>query len=284
MKKIFLLSSLVILLSGCAIFQDLSDIKKPSVRYSSMSIQNISFSEVTLLFDFEVENPNRFGVSADQYSYEFFINENSFLSGTQSENIRVSRESKSTVQVPVTVSYTDMFGTFSSLMNRDSFAYELATEVRFSIRGMGQQKIPVKTSGELPIPRMPTIEFGGFNIKQISMAGAELEVALKINNPNTFGISLANAVYALTVNGREWLDTGLDRRINLNSSSSETIHIPIRLNASQMGSVLLDMMRGSTEFDYRLTGSADVSADIEGFDDGTTVPFDLDGRYSSEEN
>lgn len=282
MKKFSFFMALAVLLSGCALFQDLADVKRPDIRYSSMSIQNISFSEVTLLFDFEVDNPNRFGVSADQYSYEFFINENSFLKGTQAENIQVTRESSSIVQVPVSVNYSDMFNTFGSLINRDSFAYELATEVRFNIRGLGQQSIPVSTSGELPIPRMPTVEFGGYNIKQISMSGAELEISLKVNNPNRFGISLANAAYALNVNGREWLDTRLDRRIDLGSSGSETINIPIRLNASQMGSVLLDMMSGNTQFDYRLTGSADVSADIEGFDDATTIPFDLDGRFSSD--
>jgi len=93
---------------------------------------------------------------------------------------------------------------------------------------------------------------------------------------------MSNAAYALNVNGREWLDTRLGDRISLGGSESDMVTIPIRLNASQMGSVLLEMMGGNTSFNYNLSGSADISADIEGFDDGTTIPFDLDGRYTTD--
>lgn len=282
MKKPIYLIILFIFISSCSALRDLADVRQPSVNYSKMSIQNISFDGVTLLFDFDVTNPNQFGISADQYTYEFFINDSSFLNGTQTENLRVNRESTSTVQVPVSLTFSDVFNTFSSLVQRDSLSYRLSTEVQFDLPGVGKRRVPVSAAGELPIPRMPRIEFSGYNVKNLSLAGAELDINLRVSNPNPFGISMSNAAYALNVNGREWLDTRLGDRISLGGSESDTITIPVRLNSSQMGSVLLEMMRGETSFDYNLTGSADISADIEGFDDGTTIPFDLDGRYTTD--
>ncbi len=246
-----------------------------------MSIQNISFDGVTLLFDFDVNNPNRFGVSADQYSYEFFINDNSFLSGTQQENIRISRESSSVVQVPVSLNFSDVFSTFTSLVRRDSLSYKIATEVQFDIPGLGRQRVPVSTAGELPIPRMPRIEFSGLNVRNLSLSGAEIDLGFRVSNPNSFGISLSNAAYVFRVNGREWLDTRLGDRIRIGGSQSDTITIPVRLNASQMGSVLLDLIGGSTQFDYNLSGSANISAELEGFQDGGTIPFDVSGRHTT---
>lgn len=282
MKKTTLLLIILFFISGCAALRDLADVQRPGVSFSNMSIQNISFDGVTLLFDFDVNNPNRFGVSAEQYSYEFFINENSFISGTQRENLRISRESSSIVQVPVSLSFSEMFNTFSSLARNDSFAYQLSTEVQFDIPGLGLQRVPVNAAGELPIPRVPRIEFGGLDVKNLSLSGADMEVAFRVSNPNRFGLALSNAAYVLQVNGREWLDTRLGDTIRLGASESDMIRIPIRLNASQMGSVLVDMMRGSTEFDYNVTGSANIAADIEGFDDGQTIPFDLSGRYTAD--
>lgn len=48
-----------------------------------------------------------------------------------------------------------------------------------------------------------------------------------------------------------------------------------------MGSVLLEMMRGSTKLHYNLSGFADVSADIEEFEARGTVPYDLSGSYQT---
>jgi len=282
MKKLIPVISLLFLIASCSALRDFADVRQPTVNYSQVSIQNISFEGVTLLFDFDVNNPNQFGVTADQYSYEFFINDNSFLSGTQAENLRIIRESTSLVQVPISLNFSEVFNTFSSLLRRDSLSYQLSTEVEFDVPGLGKQRVPINAAGELPIPRMPRIEFGGLNVNNLSMSGADLEVGFRVSNPNSFGVSLANAVYTLNVNGREWLDTRLADAIRLGASDSDMITIPIRLNASQMGSVLVDMMRGTTEFDYNISGSADISADIDGFEDGNTIPFDLDGTYRTE--
>ncbi len=282
MKNYIPLIALLLFLTSCSALREFADVRQPTISYSQMSIQSISFDEVTLLFDFDVNNPNQIGVTADQYSYEFFINQNSFLSGTQTENLRISRESTSLVQVPVSLNFSEVFNTFSSLVRRDSLSYELSTEVQFDVPGLGKQRVPISAAGELPIPRMPRIEFGGLNINNLSLAGADLEVGFRVSNPNSFGLSMANAAYVLNVNGRQWLDTRLGDTIRLGASESDMINIPIRLDATQMGSVLLDLMRGTTEFDYNISGSADISADIEGFEDGSTVPFDLDGRYRTE--
>lgn len=280
MKKFISIFMVVVFASGCAALRDLANTRRPTLEYNRMSIQSIDFNRAVLQFHFDVNNPNPVDITADRYSYEFFINDNSFLSGTEDRNLRISRESVSTLSVPVTLNFSEMLNTFSSLIGSEVFAYRINTEVQFDIPGLGVQRLPVNAAGELPIPRIPRIEFGGFDVKNLSLAGAEMEVAFRITNPNSFGISMSNAAYILQVNGRQWLDTRLDDAIRLGASESDTIRIPIRLNSAQMGSVLLEMMAGTTTFNYGLNGSADISADIEGFDTGTTIPFNVTGRYT----
>ncbi len=280
MKKGLLLLTVALLVSSCASLRDYTDIREPDVRFSNMSIQNITFDGVTLLFDFDVTNPNRFNVNAEQYSYEFFINENSFLSGTQQEPLRIASEATSIIQVPVTLNFQEVYQTFSSLLRQDAMAYMLSTEVEFDLPVAGRKKVPVSTSGEIPIPRVPRIDFGGFDLKNVSLTGAEVEVSFRVSNPNSFGISLDRADYKLRVNGREWLDTSLGETIRGDGSDNRKITIPIRLNAAQMGSALMDLMSGRSTFNYELTGSAEVSADLEGFPGGQLIPFDLSGSYT----
>lgn len=247
-----------------------------------MSIQDISFQDVTLLFDFEVDNPNGFGVSADQYSYEFFINGMEFVNGTQSENLSIGRQSKSIVQIPVSFSFTELYESVESVVQRDSIAYRISSEVQFDIAGVGKQRVPVSAEGELPLPKLPRIELSNFEIEDLSLTGAEMVAVFQLENPNPFGISFANTFYNLEVNDKKWLDTRLEEIVNLDPSESELISIPIRLSSLQMGSVLLEMLDGETEFEYRLSGSADVSADIEGFTGAKTISFDRTGMYKME--
>lgn len=278
-KKGILISLIALLMAGCAALRDFAENQRPTIQYSSMSIQSIDFNSATLQFNFDVDNPNPVGLTANRYSYEFFVNENSFLSGTQEENLRISRESVSTLSVPVTLRFSEMFNTFSTLFRDDSFAYAINTEVQFDVPGLGMQRLPVNASGNLPIPKVPRFEFGGFEVKNLSMSGADMEVRLNVTNTNSFPIALNRANYQLDVNGRNWLDTSLSEPLRLSEKDSSQIIIPISLNASQMGNVLVEMMMGSTNFEYQLSGSADVGAEIEGFSFTDTIPFDLSGVF-----
>lgn len=279
MNKFILLalSVLFLVITSCASIRDAASIKEPNVQFADMSIQNITFDGVTLLFDFDVTNPNRMGVSADSYNYEFFINGESFITGSQTERIEIGSEATSRVQVPVSLTFSNVYESFRSVMRQDSISYRMATDVNFSLPVLGSRRVPVEANGQLPIPRVPQIEFGGFDLKSMSFSGAEAEVTFRVSNPNAFGIMLSGADYALQVNGRNWLDTELAESIRVAGSERRDIIIPIRLSASQMGSALVEMIGGRKEFDYRLTGSANISAELEGFTEGQTIPFDLEG-------
>jgi LEA14-like dessication related protein len=280
MKKI--LSSVIVLtlfISGCATLRDYTDVREPDVTFKNMSVQNITFDGVTLLFDFEVNNPNRFGVKAEKYNYEFFINDRSFITGLQEEPLQIDRESVSLIQVPVSMSFSEVYQTFSSVLRQDSLSYKLSTEVEFDLPIAGSRTVPVSTDGMLPIPRVPRVQFGDFNVKDISLTGADVDVSFRVSNPNAFGISISNAKYLLRVNGRQWLDTTLEENIEVDGSENKTITIPLRLSATQMGSAMFEIMSGNTTFNYELQGSAEISADLMGFQDGQIFPFNLDGVY-----
>lgn len=283
MKKYFLPAFSIILLTvltSCATLRDAANIQEPDVKFNSMSIQTINFDGVTLLFDFDVTNPNSLDVSAESYNYEFFINGRSFISGTQDERLEIGQESTSTIQVPVSMTFANLYESFRSVISQDSVSYRMDTAVSFSLPVIGSRTVPVQAEGELPIPKIPRIQFGDFEMKRLSFSGADVDISFRVSNPNPFGITLAGADYALQVNGKEWLDTRLGESISVDGSATREITIPIELSASQMGSALVEMMGGRKEFEYRLTGQARVSADLKGFTEEQSVPFDLEGVFN----
>jgi LEA14-like dessication related protein len=244
-----------------------------------MSVQSINFNEAELLFNFDVNNPNPLGITASGYSYDFLVNNNSFLSGNQDKDVKIGSGSKSVLQVPVKIQYSELLNSFRSLPGNDEFKYGLNTEFVFDIPGLGQQRLPSNITGSLPLPKIPRIEFSGFDVSIKSPTRADLELKISIDNPNRFPILLNSASYVLNVNGKEWLNTTYTEAVRVTADDRTEIVIPVQLNAVQMGSVLFDLMRGSAEFDYNLNGNADVGAEIEGFSFTENILFDREGVF-----
>ena len=271
------LSALLLLffITGCAALKDLANIQKPTLTYSNMSVQSINFNEAELLFNFDVNNPNPLGITASGYSYDFLVNSNSFLSGNQDKDVKIGSGSKSVLQVPVKIQYSELLNTFRSLLRSEEFNYDLSTEFLFDIPGLGQQSLPANASGSLPVPKIPRFEFAGFNVESISPSGADMELKIGVNNPNRFPILLNSASYVLNVNGREWLNTTYTELVRVTADDRTEIVIPVQLNAVQMGSVLFDLMRGRDyELDYSLQGNMNVGAEIEGYSFTDNISFD----------
>lgn len=279
-RKLIIASMLCIFMSGCALLRDLSNRVIPNISFSRVGIDGFGFNEATLLFEFDVDNPNPVGLTAKRYNYDFLINNSSFVSGEHRDRVSISREATSTLEVPVTIKFTELYRAFSSVLQDDRFDYNLNTRFTFDIPGLGEQSLPINAAGTLPVPKIPKFEFGGFDVNRVSLSGADMELRFKVSNPNVFPVSLLGADYSLEVNGRNWLDTELQNAINLGSSESSEIVIPVQLNAMQMGSVLGELIAGETNFDYRLTGNANVGAEIEGFEFQDIIPINLAGRFS----
>lgn len=279
-SKLLLTAALCLIMSSCAMLRDLSNIALPQMSFNRVGIQGFGFNEATLLFTFDVDNPNPVGLTAQRYSYDFLINNSSFVSGEHRDRVSISRESSSLLEVPVTIKFTELYRAFSSILQDDQFDYNLNTRFTFDVPGLGEQSIPINAAGSLPVPKIPKFEFGGFDINRISLAGADMELKFQVTNPNVFPLALLGADYSLEVNGRNWLDTALQNPISLASSESSEIVIPVQLNAMQMGSVLGELIAGETDFDYRLTGDANIGAEIEGFEFQDRIPINLTGKFS----
>ena len=239
----------------------------------------MNFSEAVLLFEFDVNNPNPIGITASAYNYDFLVNKNSFLSGNQDRDVKIGASGNSVLQVPVTLQFSELLNTFSSLLQSNEFDYDLNTEFVFDIPGLGQQRLPVNASGSLPVPKIPRFEFAGYNVNRVSASGADMELKINVLNPNRFPISLQGAQYMLNVNGKEWLNTTIEETERVTSNDSTEIVIPVQLNAAQMGSVLFDIMRGTSEFEYKLSGYVNVGAEIEGRSLIENINFARDGLF-----
>jgi LEA14-like dessication related protein len=259
-------------LAGCANLNQLlnqMDVKKPVVTVRSVDLTEISFTDATLRFNMEIENPNGFGVKLDGFDYRFDINQKNFLNGDQPDKIDIAAGKKSPFAVPVSVNFSRLLDTVTDLVNDKSADYKIDLGLRFDLPVLGNTRIPVAHSGTLPIPKIPSIGVSALELKKMSLTGADLELVLKIGNPNIFGFDLNNLDYNFMVNGNRWVE-GSDPGIGtINAGGEGLVRIPVSLNFLELGRSAANLISGGSDLNYGLTGNLDIS--------GKELPLRING-------
>ena len=281
MKKTYPLAAVLLLLffaAGCSTVQRIIGYQQPEVRYTDMSVEGISLEKIDLKFYFEIDNPNRVGITLEEYTYNLLINEYDFLSGSHREQLEIASRGTGTVALPLSLSYREVYQSVSSVARADSFSYRLSTEVGVNIPVYGKSLIPVTVEGSLPRLRMPEVGFVGFDVNSLSFSGVDMTLTLNISNPNPMGMKLSDLNLAASIGG---YDLGGIDVADLAVGSGENLNVPVRLSMglSGIGGTLIDMLRGNRDFSYEVKGDGLVELDHPAFRDIKRLPFHLIGDY-----
>ena len=94
-RNLFFRGSLVVLITGaisCSSVQELLEtgVQKPRVEFVGMKLTGLSFSDLDLLFDLKVTNPNVVGITMAGFDYDFLINSRSFVNGNQDKGMTIA--------------------------------------------------------------------------------------------------------------------------------------------------------------------------------------------------
>ena len=174
--------------SGLKKLAETASVKRPRVAFVGTEMTGLSFERVDLMFDIAVQNPNPLGIRLAGFDYDFLINGNSFISGDQQEGIEIRAQGEHTVHLPVSVAFVDLYEIFQNVKDKGRSAYELNCGFSFDLPILGDVRVPVSTKGDFPLLKLPRVSVDNLSLKRLGLTGADLEVVIRLNNPNTFSL------------------------------------------------------------------------------------------------
>lgn len=281
MKKSLTILCFILLISSCATVDELvkSTFQQPQVSFETARISELSFDSVDFLFDLKVVNPNPVGISLAGFDYDFLLNGNSFVKGEQTDRLDLEPTGESTVQIPISLTFSKIYNTFASFKNQDSTTYKIACGFSFDLPVLGAKRILVSKSGSLPLLKWPNISVKTLSLEKLSFAGADLNLRVEIDNPNAFSFLLHTMDYRFDVNGKVWLSGTSSKKIRIESKQSNVIEFPISFNLLQIGTSVKDVLTGSKPLFYDFSGNADLGTSIPMFEK-VNLPFKRRGEIS----
>ncbi len=272
MKRIIPVCMIVLLFSSCASLQ--SVLKEPEVSFSSFKISKINFDTVDLLFTYKIDNPNPIGITLPKFAYNLYVEDASFVSGTSADSISIAQQKSSMVDIPVTLSYEDLFKVITTLLNENEADYKIDTDFFLNIPVIGEKKINLSHSGKFPILKLPEISLNEIKATSLNPLSPAVELSINITNKNIFAISPDALNFQVLFNNAKMIESSQRNIASLAPGKSTTIKIPIQANPVTLGTELISAIIGGKNMDVSFNGNFGFNTDYEGIGK-TDIPFNL---------
>ncbi len=264
---------------GCAAMRDLVTMSKPELKVNDVRLTGLSFDALSLLVEVGIKNPNPVSVPLAGFDYEFRIAGETFLEGDQPREQSIPAGGEGSLEIPLKIPFKELYSAFKNLTQADSTEYTLAAGLRFDLPVLGATRIPVRTSGHLPLVKIPKIRLSNIKLEKLSFTRADLALQVEIENGNAFGFLINTMKYDLAVNGASWARGITSQAMQIRQKDKSRVTIPVSLDLARTGRTVYSLLRGNRELDYRLTGELDLESTLSLLGK-VALPFDRTGKIA----
>jgi len=249
-------------------------VQLPGAEFTGARLRGLSFDRVDLELDLQITNPNPLAIRLSGFSYDMSIEERSFIQGTEDREVNLKANGKSTVPLPLTISFDHLYTLFKDLRQKDTAEYLLQCSLFFDLPVLGRTEIPASRRGDVPLPKIPSVNIRSLALERLDLSGADLMLSVQLENPNAFAMALKGMQYQVFVNDQTWASGETDEQVPLAERGNGLVRIPISLDLLRMGTSIADLLRASEPLSVRLLGDLDLNTSLPLLDHAH-IPFDL---------
>lgn len=188
----------------------MSAFQEPVVSLHSVELASINLNGAQILCKVQVENPNGFDIPFPETDWEFFINTNSFVSGTVKNNHKIKARNKTIVDIPVDLKYIEIFNTFKSLIGTQKVDYKVALGLKFPLPLIRDRVWAFEHSDSLPIPQLPRVRTPSMRMESANTTRAEITATVNVENPNPFELPMPRIEYEYQLNKNSFIKGNLE--------------------------------------------------------------------------
>lgn len=242
MKKLFYLLSisLIIIFSGCAMLQEVLQVKNPTVKFINFKLDNITSNGVEGTVNLSISNPNAFSIPLTQIETKILLNNAPFttLSNTNSRSIGAS--SSEAMGFKVIIPFSSIPNIIDMVKSNDD-KIKLGFNSKLYFQQPLQVTIPINFDVNIPKPKLPKIQMSSVKISNITFSNISINVNFNIDNPNPFSISGTKISGKLNIGGNDIAN--INQNISVEKNSKVNVPISINVSTVSLGLTLINQLK-----------------------------------------
>ena len=262
-------------LSGCgAVLNTLQDVvgQTPTASVTNVRLSNLDLRSATLEFEIAVANPYTFDLPLLDFDFGLSTNAQPFMNGSTKVDGSVPAGGSKTLKMPVRVDLVGLVETVRGIRPGQVVPYDAELGLSVDLAGSGPMRLPLRKSGELPVPNVPSVEVSSFQWDQLSLSKVTGNLFLEIGNTNEFPFTLSSLDYDLSIADAQVADGRLSESLELAPGKAGALTIPVSFSPARAGTALFNVLRGS-ELDYDILGSVALNTPFGAL----TLPYERSG-------
>jgi LEA14-like dessication related protein len=251
---------------GCTTLDPI--VRKPTATFAGIQLTDADLLQARALLNFNIANPNIINIRASRITYDLKINGRNFVAGELDQGITLAGGSTSTLRIPVSIQYLDLFDSVAQLWQATSADYAF-----FGGFSVGPVRIPLQAHGSFELPKMPKMSLEAIRIENFSLGGAKLNCRLKVDNPNSFDLNFKRLEYDLNLGGTSIAHASTLLKNPIESRRTSVVNFGVGVSFAQLGRSVYQLLH-QNEGDFHLNGAVVVDGP-QGKEQ--MIPFDLNG-------
>jgi len=116
--------------SSCALLKKI--ITPPKVKLEEIRVDSIDLKNVFLIIALSVKNTNGFDFTITKLNYSLDVNNKKITTGVFNKKVNVKSHSQTTVEIPLTVGYNDIFHLAINIMKKTGIPYHVTGDIKVS--------------------------------------------------------------------------------------------------------------------------------------------------------
>ncbi|MGE4296255.1 MAG: LEA type 2 family protein [Campylobacterales bacterium] len=257
--RLLLIAALLFLLGGCSLLQ--KTVQKPTAQVAGVELRALGFEGARLVMLVDVTNPNGFSVPLSGFDYKLELMDTPVLSGNNRQKVNLKANAVTRIEVPVDLRFAQMYAALKESFKAAEVPYGIQAAVILDVPVLGDMRLNVAHKGALPVPQLPKIEVLSAGLKNLTFTTVELDLKLRLHNPNVFDVKLEKLNYKLKVEGKLWAGADQSKSATAKAGQSATIELPVKLRFQQIGSAFYRKMTDkNAKFDYTIEGDSLIKA------------------------
>ena len=142
--RILFLCAFSILLMSCLSLI----LEKPSFVLRGVILSPRSFTEMNLLIDLEIQNPNRFDLTLKSFECTIYLKNEEIGKGRLENELLIPSSSTTQIQVPIDAKFKDLGGSLKAILTGGDLPYKI--EGKADVRtALGSLKFPFSKEGPI---------------------------------------------------------------------------------------------------------------------------------------
>ena len=269
-RTLFVFSFLVFL-GGCVTLQAPEYIS-PEIASENTTVDLLSFEEVHFNQEFVTKNPHSVPALIESFSYQVLVRDTEIASGSVTPQIELQKDAEDRFSIPFQIAFSELENTIGVFPERENLPYEMRAYVVSSPIDENSDEVSVTDTltfnGEFPLLQSPRIVLDTLMLHSFNLAIAELELRVRVVNPNSIPVTLSSADIMIEVDGTTWHRNQINQQVTVPPRADVVLDIPFSMRPRDFGTEVYRNLNMEQEFTYSVSGSAPVSINHPAFTGG----------------